>query len=181
MGRLDRAVLRAARTRGHWPPLERAVAAYSRTGEHSRLWLAVSAAGYATHPGARRTYARAAATVCAVEVVNALTKLAFRRPRPILDGLPALCHVRSQRSFPSAHAATSFAAARVLRDVMGPAAPYAAAAAMAASRPYLGVHYPSDVLAGIVLGTAVAEVSRLTLDVLVPGPPEGEPGTEFPA
>jgi membrane-associated phospholipid phosphatase len=29
--------------------------------------------------------------------------------------------------------------------------------AFAISRPYLGVHYPSDVVAGAVLGTAIAE------------------------
>jgi undecaprenyl-diphosphatase len=34
---------------------------------------------------------------------------------------------------------------------------YAVAGAFALSRPYLGVHYPSDVAAGAVLGTAVAE------------------------
>ena len=48
----------------------------------------------------------------------------------------------SPRSYPSAHATTSFAAAAALPL---PAAPlYALAAAMALSRVYLGVHYPSD-------------------------------------
>jgi undecaprenyl-diphosphatase len=37
---------------------------------------------------------------------------------------------------------------------------YSAALAFALSRPYLGVHYPSDVVAGAMLGTAVAEVWR---------------------
>src|SRR5919112_1148998 len=50
-------------------------------------------------------------------------------------------------------AAVAHALARVW-----PAAPlYAGAAAMALSRPYMGVHYPSDIVAGAVLGTAVAE------------------------
>ena len=41
------------------------------------------------------------------------------------------------------------------------------AAALAAGRPYLGMHYPSDVLAGVVLGTA--------LGLIVPLPRPEEP------
>jgi undecaprenyl-diphosphatase len=42
-----------------------------------------------------------------------------------------------------------------------PAAPlYAVATGLAASRVYLGVHYPSDILAGAALGTAIGEAAR---------------------
>jgi membrane-associated phospholipid phosphatase len=75
------------------------------------------------------------------------------RRRPAGSRVPT----RWNRSFPSAHAATSFAAARAYRRLGVPAVPlYALAAAMAASRVALRVHHPSDVLAGAVLGTLVA-------------------------
>jgi len=59
-------------------------------------------------------------------------------------------------SFPSAHAATSFAGAVSYSRLGLPAIPlYALATALSASRLYLGVHFPSDTLAGALLGTAL--------------------------
>lgn len=90
--------------------------------------------------------------------INYAVKITVRRPRPDVPGLEPLTPTVSRLSFPSAHATTSFAACRAFRGLVPAQALYAAAGLFAISRPYLGVHYPSDVLAGAVLGTAVGEL-----------------------
>jgi decaprenylphosphoryl-5-phosphoribose phosphatase len=157
---VDRAGLVFARTRGHDPIVERAVAAYSRAGEHAACWLALGLAGAALsgETDRRRAWLRGVRIVAASYGVNQAIKFVVRRRRPELDGLPPITPVVTRLSFPSAHATTSFAAARSYAHLAPAWALYAAAGAFAVSRPYLGVHYPSDVIAGAVLGTAVAEV-----------------------
>jgi membrane-associated phospholipid phosphatase len=153
---LDRRLLVLARTRGHGPRRERAIAAYSRLGEHAACGLALGAVGAGIDAGRRGRWLRGAAVVGGSYAANYAVKLAVRRRRPQLEGLPPLSPVVSALSFPSAHATTSFAAARIYRGLAPTSVLYAAAGAFALSRPYLGVHYPSDVLAGSLLGTAVA-------------------------
>jgi membrane-associated phospholipid phosphatase len=156
---LDRAGLVFARTHGHEPGAERAVAAYSRAGEHAAGWFALGLAGAALSGGGerRRAWLRGVGTVAVSYAVNQAIKFIVRRHRPELDGLPPVTPTVTQLSFPSAHATTSFAAARAYAPLAPAWALYAAATGFAVSRPYLGVHYPSDVIAGAVLGTALAE------------------------
>jgi membrane-associated phospholipid phosphatase len=157
---LDSAALRLARTRGHARPIERFVAAFSHTGEHAACWFGLGLAGAARagDPGRRGAWLRGVRIVGAAYGLNQAIKLTVRRRRPDLPDLPPLTATVSRLSFPSAHATTSFAAARAYSAVAPAGALYLAALAFAASRPYLGVHYPSDVLVGALLGTAVAEV-----------------------
>lgn len=149
-----------ARTRGHWRPLERAIALYSRSGEHAACWIALGLAGAALtgDRGRRGEWLRGVRVVTGAYALNYAVKLAVRRPRPELPGLRPLTPTVSRLSFPSAHATTSFAAARAYGRLVSARGLYGAAAAFALSRPYLGVHYPSDVLAGAALGTLAAEV-----------------------
>jgi undecaprenyl-diphosphatase len=102
----------------------------------------------------RRTLLLTALAVWAADATAYGIKLAVDRPRPHFDPLVRL---PSDPSFPSGHAATSFAGATMLAAYAPRLAPllYLLAAAIAFSRVYVGVHYPLDVLAGAALGTAV--------------------------
>ncbi|WCB96938.1 Putative decaprenylphosphoryl-5-phosphoribose phosphatase [Baekduia alba] len=155
LARFDAALAVAARTRGHSARAERAVRAFSRTGEHAALWLALGTVGAVVDRPRRSRWTRATAGVAGAYVLNTAIKLVVRRRRPQLAGLPALISTPTQLSFPSAHASSSFAAARGFAPLVGAGKVYPVATAMAASRVYLGVHYPSDILAGALLGTLV--------------------------
>jgi len=157
---LDVAGLRIARTLGHTAAAERAVRGYSRLGEHGACWVALGAAGAMLDPDrARRPrWKRATLAVAATYAVNQALKLAVRRPRPQLPGLPQLMGTRTQLSFPSAHAATSAAAVHAYRRLAPTAPVRAAAIAMTLSRLYLGVHYPSDIVAGVALGATIGKL-----------------------
>lgn len=159
LGALDVAVLRAFRTRAHTRSRERAVAAFSRLGEQAFLWFAICGAGALADADNRPVYAKGARTVLATYACNQLIKVAVRRKRPRLADLPPLAGTLSGLSYPSAHAATSFAGARMLSPALPPTPLYATALALALSRLYLGLHYPSDVVAGASLGAAIAELA----------------------
>ncbi|MGZ4269820.1 MAG: phosphatase PAP2 family protein [Solirubrobacteraceae bacterium] len=159
IARADLALYRLLRSAAREPQL-RPVRAFSRLGEHAAVWLALGAAGTVLDVPRRARWRRALGVVGGTYVLNTAIKGLFRRRRPVLDDLPALVATPTKLSFPSAHASSSFAAARAYSGLL-PARPlYAVAAAMALSRVYLGVHYPSDIAAGALLGTLTGSAAR---------------------
>ena len=153
---LDERLLRTARTRGHTPRAERVVEQFSKLGEHAGVWLAIGVAGGTLDAEQRGEWRRATLTVAGMYGLNTAIKLVVGRRRPELPGLPPLTGTPTDLSFPSAHASTAFAGARLYSQLGLPIVPlYSLATGLALSRLYLGVHYPSDVLAGAMLGSLV--------------------------
>jgi len=155
---LDVAGLRLARTVAHTPAVERAVGAYSSLGEHGALWLGLGAAGMALDRERRARWRRGTLAIGAAYAANQAVKLAVRRPRPQLPDLPPLIRTPTQLSFPSAHAATSAAAVHAFWHLLPWVPLRGAALAMSLSRVYLGVHYPSDIVAGVLLGATIGRI-----------------------
>ena len=140
--------------------MEAAAIALARSGEQGALWIALAGTAALLDAPRRRLHLRAAAVVAGTLGLNYAVKLAVRRRRPQLEDLPPLTSPLSGLSYPSAHAATSFAAARALSPALPRVPLYAGAAAMALTRPYLGAHYPSDIVAGAAFGDALARLAQ---------------------
>jgi membrane-associated phospholipid phosphatase len=159
LARADLRLLELVRSAAR-PPVSDLVGRFSRLGEHAALWLAAGTLGALVDRPRRARWKRGVLVVGATYALNTAIKALVRRPRPVLEGLPALVATPTRLSFPSAHSSTSFAAARAYGQIVPGAPLYATAAAMAASRVYLGVHYPTDVAAGALLGLAMGSASR---------------------
>ena len=99
-------------------------------------------------------------------IVTQGVKSTVQRPRPyhVLEDVRTPGDGASGFSFPSGHSSTSWALATSLMIhypkwyVIAPSAAYATIVAL--SRPYLGVHYPSDLLVGALIGVGSAFLGR---------------------
>ena len=161
---LDLRLMRFMRTRGHTPGLEKAARGLGKAGNNGAVWFAIGVV-LAIFDGSNREAWLICAALGPIAIgLNYAVKLIVRRPRPVLEGLPPLGGAPSSLSFPSAHATASFAVATAMTrvDPLGALA-FFLAFALAMGRPYLGMHYPSDVLAGAVLGVAIGLIVPLSL------------------
>lgn len=158
----DRLMRRVVRVRS--PVLDRSLVAITRAASYSRLWLLI--AGVLATVGGRRGRRAAQRGVISVgiaaAVANGPVKLAIRRQRPSRL-VPSLVPMPRSTSFPSGHSAAAFAFATgvclelpALAFVLVPLA-----GAVAYSRTHAGVHYPSDVAAGVAIGVGAGALTGL--------------------
>lgn len=155
--------LRVAVNAGHGPAADRFFGGVTELGS---LYAAGAAAGSLAVLGRSRVAASAAGAATATWLLGQGVKKLVDRPRPYdadADGTRTLIAEPMGTSWPSSHPAVLTAFTRVAgRELtLGRAARSGLTAldlSVAASRVYLGVHYPSDVVAGLLMGRAVARL-----------------------
>jgi membrane-associated phospholipid phosphatase len=161
---LDLKVLRWMRTHGHSRGVEDAAVALGKAGNNALVWFLLGAALAVIDNDRWESWLICALLGPFAIGLNYAIKLAVKRPRPVLEGLPPLGGAPSSLSFPSAHATSSFAVATAMVRVdPAMAATFVVAFALALGRPYLGMHYPSDVLAGAFLGVVLGLIVPLSI------------------
>ena len=163
MRELDLKLLRWMRTHGHSPGIEGAAVALGKAGNNGLVWLVLGLALVLIDSSRWESWLICALLGPIAIGLNYGIKLLVKRPRPVLEGLPPLGGAPSSLSFPSAHATSSFTmATAMVRVDPAMAGAFVVAIALSLGRPYLGMHYPSDVLAGAFIGVALGLIVPLT-------------------
>jgi undecaprenyl-diphosphatase len=165
-GRIDDAVYGAIAGTST-PLLDTSMRKLSRAADHSKLSIAASVVLAARGgPNGRRAARSGLVSVAATSAfVNLIVKpiSGRRRPDREAEAVPPSRQVKMprSRSFPSGHTAAAVAFASAAGRVV-PAAGiplHSLAVLVGYSRVHTGVHYPSDVLAGALIGAVIADLT----------------------
>jgi decaprenylphosphoryl-5-phosphoribose phosphatase len=158
------AVLRRVQSAIAKPAVVKVARGMSLFGEHSAGWLVVGAVGALADRSRRKDWLVATGTVFAAHCASVVVKRVVKRTRPDDESVQVLVGTPSRLSFPSAHATSTTAAAVLYGGLLGRRLSPVLVPPMLLSRMVLGVHYPSDVVAGSVLGAAIGGIVRRKLN-----------------
>jgi len=135
---------------------------FTRMGDFGLVWIAAGLMLAFTSKYRRAGACLLMALAAGAIVGNLVMKPLIARPRPFmeLEGIKNILGISFSYSFPSGHTTSSFAAAYMLTRYFGKkgALAYIPATLIAFSRMYFFVHYPSDIIGGIVTGTLCAHM-----------------------
>ncbi|MFB9376684.1 phosphatase PAP2 family protein [Kineococcus gynurae] len=145
------------------PAVVRTAQLMSHAGEHAAVWIVGGAVGALVDRPRRREWIEATAAVVAAHGSSVVLKRFTRRRRPNHPDVLVHAGTPSKLSLPSSHATSTTAAVVAFGRLVGRGKLAPLVPAMALSRIVVGVHYPTDVLAGSVLGATVAGVAPRVL------------------
>ncbi len=144
------------------PVLDKIVPIITALGNGGIVWIIISVILMITKKYRKIGLMCAAALIVNTIIGEGILKHTFQRQRPFTEvaGINLLVSKPSSYSFPSGHTSTAFAAAIVLASQLKKYKVHlmTIAGLLAFSRLYLFVHYPSDVLAGIIVGLISAKL-----------------------
>lgn len=149
-------------------PLDSVVTFITHLGDKGYLWIALGVILLLFRRTRRGGFAVLLALLINMFVTNVWLKNAVERVRPynVIEGLSSLIGEMSSWSFPSGHTSSSFAAAIAAALMTGRKIGIPAiilATLISLSRLYIGVHYPTDVLAGVVIGAVCGIIASLII------------------
>ena len=158
----------------HTPARDAVMLFFTRLGNAGFVWIALAAILLLFRRTRKAGCAMATALVLYLVAGDCILKPLFARPRPcdVNTAITILVKRPHGHSFPSGHTASAFAAAFALwlqnRKLGVPA--LMLAAFIAFTRLYLYVHFPTDVLGGLVLGLALGALASWLVDRLANKP-----------
>lgn len=155
------------------PALDGVMTFITHLGDTGVIWIALTLILLAIPRTRKAGAVCAAALILNLLLTNVALKNIIQRIRPydVMESLKILVEAEHDFSFPSGHTACSFAGAWAMRRTLNKKIWIPAmilAALIGLSRLYVGVHYPTDVLAGLVVGTFAAETAYCILKRYVP-------------
>jgi membrane-associated phospholipid phosphatase len=142
------------------PGVVKAARGLSHFGEHALGWLAIGLIGAAVDKPKRKAWLAGAAGVALAHGASIGVKRVIRRPRPDDDRVKVGVGTPSKLSFPSSHATSTAAAAVIYSHLTGRKLVRYLVPPMVLSRLVLGVHYPSDVATGTILGASIGALTN---------------------
>ncbi|OOP74332.1 phosphatase PAP2 family protein [Clostridium beijerinckii] len=160
---IDNLVLSYINNNMHGYIMDKAMVFMTSLGNGGLIWIIISGLLISNRKYRKIGFVALGALILSAILGEGILKHVVQRIRPSAD-IPAINLLISKPlsySFPSGHTASSFAAAGVLGKYFKKYAFgfWGLAALIAFSRLYLNVHYPTDVLAGIILGVICSKIT----------------------
>ena len=167
---IDKSILRFTEIYIQSPLLDRVMPFISRLGDHGYIWIAISIIFILNKKYRKAGILALCSLFIGMILGEVLLKNIIARPRPFVEmpNIELLIPKPTTYSFPSGHTASSFAAAgafaKIIHDKKITIPLFLLACMISFSRVYLMVHYPTDIIGGIILGLLSANLAYIFLN-----------------